>query len=196
MKRVLYYLIHWTWAIPMNIIGGIMCLIALCCKWPVQKYRNGIEIVFPKNFGGLELGMFFLRGPDNHGVAPHEYGHSIQMLWWGPLFPFVIGLPSALRYWIRTFKTPKTRRTFLCIVLAAATLIALVVGILSAIFGSLFWAIVAIIFFVYVTILFIWGFFIELPQYEIKKTRYDDIWFEGQATELGNRANNNEWNWL
>lgn len=196
MKKFIYYLLHWTWALPMNIIGGIICLIALCCKCPVQKYRNAIEILVPWNFGGLEMGMFFIRGKDCPSVAPHEYGHSIQMLWWGPLFPFVIALPSALRYWIREFKTPKARRIFLSIVLAAAALIALIVGILAAVFGSLFWAVVAIVFFIYSLLLIGWGCFIELPQYEIKKTKYDDVWFEGQATELGNLANKNKWSWL
>ena len=196
MKRILYYLIHWTWAIPMNIFGGIMCLIALCCKWPVHKYRNAIEIVVPKNFGGLELGMFFLRGPNNQGVAPHEYGHSIQMLWWGPLFPFVVGLPSALRYWLRHFKTPSGRRTFLGILLAAGALISMIIGVLSAVFGWLFLTVIALVFLLYCLILVSWAQYVELPQYEIKKTKYDDIWFEDQATKLGNLANENKWSWL
>jgi hypothetical protein len=28
------------------------------------------------------------------------------------------------------------------------------------------------------------------------KTGYDDIWFEGQATKLGNMANEEKWSWL
>ena len=64
LMKFIYYLLHWTWALPMNIVGGIMCLIALCCKCPVQKYRNAIEILVPWNFGGLEMGMFFIRGKD------------------------------------------------------------------------------------------------------------------------------------
>lgn len=29
----------------------------------------------------------------------HEYGHSIQAWRWGPLYPFVIGIPSLYCYW-------------------------------------------------------------------------------------------------
>ncbi len=32
----------------------------------------------------------------------HEFGHSIQNCYWGILFPFLIAIPSALRYWYRT----------------------------------------------------------------------------------------------
>lgn len=194
--KILYYIIQWTWGIIMNLIGAVACLVCAIRKCPIQKYRNGVEIIVNNNFGGLELGMFFIRGKNCPGVAPHEYGHGIQHLWWGPLFPFVIGLPSALRYWIREFKTPKTCRIFLTIIWAAAALIALIIGILAAVFGSLFWTMVAIVFFAYSLLLAGWGYFIELPQYEIKKTKYDDIWFEGQATKLGNLANNNKWSWL
>ena len=179
MKRFMYYFLQWTWGITMNVIGAIMCLVALCCKWPVQKYRNGVEILVSNNFGGLELGMFFIRGKDCPGVAPHEYGHGIQHLWWGPLFPFVIGIPSALRYWLRHFKTPTGRRTFLGIILAAGALAAMIMGVLSAVLGCLFLTVIALVFLLYCLILVSWAQYIELPQYEIKKTKYDDIWFEG-----------------
>lgn len=194
--KFIYYLLHWTWALPINIIGGIVCLICMCCKCPVQKYRNAVEIIVPWNFGGLEMGMFFIRGKDCASVAPHEYGHSIQTLWWGVFALLFISAPSCTRYWIREFKTPNARRCFLLVLMAAVALITLIIGTPAAIFGSIFWGIFALCFLAYGVGLVCWGLFIELPQYEIKKTKYDDVWFEGQATELGNRANNNEWTWL
>lgn len=54
--------------------------------------------------------------------------------------PFVIAIPSAIRYWYRTFKYSKKK--------------------------------------------------IKAP------TSYDSVWFEGQATEYGKRANADEWDWL
>lgn len=154
MKKFLYYLIQWTWGLPLNIIGLIALCIVLCINiiyapikkrsfCHLQKYRNSISIIIPWNFGGLELGMFFVRGAMNESVCAHEYGHSIQNLWWGPLFIIIIFIPSGLRYWYRkfyrTYIYPKTRKA--------------------------------------------------LP-------KYDSIWFEGQATNLGTKAEQNTWTWL
>lgn len=194
--KFLYYLIQWTWGLPMNIIGGIACLVCAIRKCPIQKYRNGVEILVNNNFGGLELGMFFIRGKDCLGVRPHEYGHGIQHLWWGPLFPFVIGLPSAARYWLRHFKTPKTRRIFIFLLFTIVITVCVILTTLGFVFSSLFLVIISSLLCVYCIILCSWLFFKELPDYEQKKTKYDDVWFEGQATQLGNDANNGKWSWL
>jgi hypothetical protein len=142
-KKFLYYLIQWTWGIPMSLLGLIMFIVLKVCGCRSYWYRNAVCMVVPWNFGGLELGMFFIRGKWNERVCAHEYGHSIQNLWWGPLFPIIIAIPSATRYWWRVF----------------------------------------------------------YMKYIYKRTRkrlppYDSIWFEGQATKLGNKANDNYWTWL
>lgn len=103
MKKFLYYLIQWSWGLPMTLTGLIVFAICKICGCRHYWYRNAICIVVASDFGGLELGMFFVRGKWNDNVCAHEYGHSIQNLWWGPLFPFVIAIPSAARYWWRRF---------------------------------------------------------------------------------------------
>lgn len=193
--KVLYYIIQWTWGIVMNLIGGIVCLVCLCLKCPVQKYRNGIEILVNNNFGGLELGMFFIRGKDCLGVRPHEYGHGIQHLWWGPLFPFVIGLPSAARYWLREQKTQKAKKQFVSSIFAIVILCCIILcG--AGIGWTWILPIIAGCAFLYTLILCSWLLFIEIPKYVENPPKYDDIWFEGQATALGNAANENKWSWL
>ena len=58
-----------------------------------------------KSWGGVELGMFFLTDShDSNATKWHEHGHSVQNCFWGPLMPFVICIPSAIRYWYREFK--------------------------------------------------------------------------------------------
>ena len=47
----------------------------------------------------------------------------------------------------------------------------------------------------YFTVLQFWMMVIEIPQY-VKNVRYDDAWFEGEATRLGNLANEDTWSWL
>ena len=196
MKKFMYYLIQWTWGLPLNLIGAIVCLVCLCCKCQINKYRNGVEIIVPQNFGGVEFGMFFVRGKDCAGVAPHEYGHGIQNLWWGPLFPFVITIPSATRYWIRQFKTPKARRTFVCLFIFIITILCSILTVIGFTFGLLPLIIISTLFFAYGIVIWSWLRFKEIPDFEDKKTKYDDVWFEGQATKLGNDANSGRWTWL
>lgn len=140
MKKRDYYIVQWTWGIIMNLIGGCVYLYALFRKWPVEKYRNAIMIKAPKSFGGVNFGMFFVVGKNNEHCAAHEYGHSLQNLHWGLAMPFVIAIPSAVRYWYRKIKYTNKG--------------------------------------------------LKPP------TDYDSVWFEAQATEYGERATNNEWDWL
>lgn len=193
--KALYYIIQWTWGIVMNIIGSVTCLVALCFKCPVRKYRNAVEILVPWNFGGCELGMFFVCGKDCPGVAPHEYGHTIQNLWWGPLFPFVVCLPSAARYWLREQKTEKDKKQWIASLYSVILLCCLLIGA-AGIGGTWFSLGLALFVFAYSSILCGWLLWFETPKYKDKSPRYDDIWFEGQATALGEAANQNKWKWL
>ena len=104
MKHILYYLIHWTWGFMTSFVGLLVFLISKICGCETYRYRKAICIVWPGNFGGCELGMFFIRGKQNISICPHEYGHSIQTLIFGPLMPLIISLPSFIRYWHREFR--------------------------------------------------------------------------------------------
>ncbi|HOO22161.1 MAG TPA: hypothetical protein PKY53_00565 [Clostridia bacterium] len=97
MKEFLHYLIQFTWALPQNILGFIL----------TRKYRKNRNEKFftsrvyyhSENWGGISLGMFIvLNGDrDEEWVSTskvHEYGHTIQSLFLGPLYLLVIGLPS------------------------------------------------------------------------------------------------------
>lgn len=144
MEKFKYYILQWTWGLPMNVIGLIVFVAAKMLGWRTYKWRKAICIVMPsKNFSAIDLGMFIVRGVMNEHSLPHEYGHSIQNIQWGWSFLFSIGLPSLIR--------------------------------------SLYYS------FYYI---FIYSFNRKsLPDYY-------SIWFEKQATELGQRAANNEWSWL
>lgn len=63
----------------------------------------------------------------------HECGHGIQNIIFGPLFPFLVAIPSVIRYWYREVIWRKDRERYF-----------------------------------------------QLP-------KYDDIWFEGQATRWGDK---------
>ena len=130
-NKWLYYLIQFTWGALMNIIGALTFLVLMIfCKKKPKKFGNCWCISIGKNWGGLSLGTFFLTDENEYeSTKYHEAGHAIQNLIWGPLFPLVIAIPSAIRYWHRKLKYTKKGLE--------------------------------------------------------PKTKYGDIWFEGQATIFG-----------
>ena len=132
MKKILYWIVSLTWGGLMTFIGLIVALVLLVTGH--KPYRFGYTFYFKvgKSWGGLELGGLFITdsNPSLHTLC-HEHGHGLQNLWWGPLFPFVIGIPSAIRYWYREIKYYKKGK--------------------------------------------------QPP------TTYDSIWFEGQASRLGEK---------
>ena len=103
-----YLLIQLTWGLPLNVVGAIVYLFFVkLFKFETRQFRNMLCVIVPWNFGGLNLGMFAILSDVNRQLAMHEYGHSIQNLYWGWLTPFVITLPSSIRYWYREYKTYK-----------------------------------------------------------------------------------------
>lgn len=133
MKKFSYWLLSLTWGLPMTLIGLIVALVLLITGHKPHRFGYTFYFKVGKSWGGLELGALFITdaNPSKHTLY-HEHGHGFQNLWWGPLFPFVIGIPSAIRYWYRELH---------------------------------YWR-----------------------KGKVPSTRYDDIWFEGQATALGEWA--------
>ena len=97
--RALFYFIQFTWGLTVNLVG---LLAFLCCRIRFSgiRFRNSIVTCLPGNHGGLSLGIFiFLSVPnvsENSGLCAHEYGHTVQCLFLGPLYWPVIALPSVI----------------------------------------------------------------------------------------------------
>ena len=96
--RFLFYLAQFTWGLPVNLIGGIVYLI-FYPKCRHERFKNAFITYIPGNWGGLSLGLFiFIAEGKSEGwtrnTRIHEYGHTIQCLLLGPLYWFVIGIPS------------------------------------------------------------------------------------------------------
>ena len=104
-----FYLIQWTWGLPVNLIGGIAFLFCTKIKkrrW--QRFGYSYIVYLPWKSGGLSLGQFiFMR--DNHkskvwtyNTRIHEYGHTWQCLLLGPLYYIIIAIPSMI--WCNCFE--------------------------------------------------------------------------------------------
>ena len=58
-----------------------------------------------ENWGGANLGVCFIKDKtESENNKNHEHGHGIQNCYLGFLMPFVVAIPSAIRYWYRELK--------------------------------------------------------------------------------------------
>ena len=100
----------------MTLIGSIVALVLICFGYKPKRFHYNIYFEVGNGWGGLELGAFFLtcKNPSLH-LKQHEAGHGIQNLILGVFTPFIVCIPSALRYWYRELRfyrrglTPKTQ---------------------------------------------------------------------------------------
>lgn len=102
VRAILFYIWQFTYALPQNILGLIMLAIQKSKGAESEWYHNAlITYIDKKNFGGVSLGMFIFinknrEGDQRHDTKIHEYGHTVQSLILGPLWLFVIAIPSVL----------------------------------------------------------------------------------------------------
>ena len=121
IKKVLFSIMFWvvslTWGIIMTSIGliatGSLNLVKLIAKLfkkdlKIKTHINGCSLITEVggNWGGVELGAVALCGNYSESnkywfehTRRHEFGHAVQHLLFGPLFIFVVAIPSATRYW-------------------------------------------------------------------------------------------------
>ena len=97
-EKFLFYLVQFTWGLPVNAISGIIYLI-LRKKYRTEKFRNAYITYIPGDWGGLSLGLFIFIAEGKaegwtNNTKIHEYGHTIQSLILGPLYLLIIGIPS------------------------------------------------------------------------------------------------------
>ena len=121
MRKVLLAILFWflslTWGLLMTVIGLLVtafCIIFL--KGKVHKNGFSYIVEIGDNWGGLNLGAVSLCGgytticPDEEWfqhTRRHEFGHGLQNCVLGPLFPFLVAIPSAIRYHYQNHRSKK-----------------------------------------------------------------------------------------
>ena len=76
LRRILFYLLQFTWGLPVNAAG---LLVFLCCRkhFPSERFCNSIVTCLPRDCGGLSLGIFIFLNTQDHHLCIHEYGHTV-----------------------------------------------------------------------------------------------------------------------
>ena len=93
----LYYFLQFTWGLLPNILCALVTIILLL--FGERPYRRGWNFYFKATSGGaISLGIFVIGG-DSMGdyVECHEYGHSIQNIWFCPFAIGMMFIPSVVR---------------------------------------------------------------------------------------------------
>lgn len=93
--------LHWTWGILQTFVGF---LVFLCTLNRPHYWKDGAVITEIKGkWGGVTIGMFvFVDGgitddnPAENFTIKHEYGHTLQSILLGPLWIFIIAIPSLI----------------------------------------------------------------------------------------------------
>ncbi len=100
MKRLLYILWQWIWGLPQNLVGLGFYLFYRRKGCPSFSYQGARVTVWTNHAGSMSMGRYLFMAPGwrpgNHRLLAHEYGHTIQSLFFGPVYLLVVGLPSIL----------------------------------------------------------------------------------------------------
>lgn len=129
MKK-LFYIMSLTWGLPLTLVGLMVASVLLVCGYKPKKHGYCYYFEVGGGWGGLNLGIIFLTSKTSSlHTKNHEHGHAIQNCIFGFFMPFVVTIPSAIRYWYREIRKRKGLEN---------------------------------------------------------KTDYDNAWFEGNATKMGN----------
>ena len=108
IDKKLYYTLNFTWGIIMNIFGSIAFTFLKMLGYKPFKHAGSFVIKIGRNWGGLNLGVFcFVCENASKHTLDHEFGHSLQNAVYGPLFPFIVAIPSFTRYWTFEYKRSK-----------------------------------------------------------------------------------------
>lgn len=106
MNKTLFYILSFIWGLPMTIIGLIAAFVLTLAGYHYQRRGWCYYFEVGCNWGGVNLGLVCITsvGVSEH-TKNHEHGHALQNCIWGPLMPFVIAIPSAIRYNYRELQT-------------------------------------------------------------------------------------------
>lgn len=104
MNAKKFWSLSCTWGIIMTLIGFIISIVLLVSGHKPKKYHCLIYFEVSRGWGGFNCGPFFFvnKNPSRH-VLEHESGHGVQNTKYGLLMPFIVAIPSAIRYHYREY---------------------------------------------------------------------------------------------
>lgn len=86
----------------MTLVGCFVAVAMMVTGHKPHRLHYLIYSEVGENWGGFECGCFFVtnKSPTFH-IRQHESGHGLQNIMLGVLMPFLVSIPSCIRYWYR-----------------------------------------------------------------------------------------------
>lgn len=102
MSKAKFYLLSFTWGLPLTLVGLFVAAVLMIAGHKPKRWGYCWYFEIGENWGGVELGVVFLanKGASEH-LKNHEHGHALQNCYFGFAMPFMVCIPSAVRYWYR-----------------------------------------------------------------------------------------------
>lgn len=114
LSKKIWWILSLTWGLPITLLGLITTVVLLCCG--KKPYRNiyGWAFIVGENWGGFNLGPLTVTSKESatRHTLYHEFGHSVQNCYFGPLMPFLVAIPSCIRYWYRELLVRSGRKEY------------------------------------------------------------------------------------
>ena len=96
--KTLIKILRWIWELPQHLLGFILTKLY---DVEYKETYNGVDVYVGDFPGGISLGQYIIISESSYRdkrarTKKHEYGHSRQSLYLGPLYLIAVGLPSIL----------------------------------------------------------------------------------------------------
>lgn len=96
----------------MTLLGAALATIMLLCGHKAKIYNRCFCFICGK-CSGFSLGCFIFVGKyTKEKLLQHEVGHAVQNCMYGLLMPFIVALPSFIRFHYRRFCQRRLHRRF------------------------------------------------------------------------------------
>lgn len=113
MKCFLFWLASWTWGIVMTLIGAFVAIALILTGHKPHRFHWFIYFEVGEDWGGFECGCFFVTSKKaSLHTKQHEAGHGIQNIMFGVFMPFIVSIPSAIRYWYREYLVRSKKKKY------------------------------------------------------------------------------------
>ena len=101
-NETLFYILSFTWGLPMTFIGCAVAIVLLALGYRPRRWGYCYFFEVGEYWGGVNLGPIFIANKNStEHTRNHELGHAIENCVFGPMMPFLVSIPSAIRYWYR-----------------------------------------------------------------------------------------------
>lgn len=104
LKVIGFWIASFTWGFPMTLVGCFVAITLMLTGHKPHRFHYLVYFEVGKNWGGFNCGCFFvINSGGSLNMKQHESGHGIQNIIFGWLMPFLVGIPSVVRYWYREY---------------------------------------------------------------------------------------------